>query len=92
MSGPAAHKRLNASGVVKASGGSLVAFQITGGDDAATVTLYDNASEASGTILGKLSVAANVSDDFCPCIPYVFAQGCYAAITGTTPEVTVVFL
>lgn len=89
---PAAHKRLNASGVVKASGGALVGFQITGGADAATMTLYDDPDSADGVILGKLSVAAGVSDDFCPCLPYVFAQGCYAAITGTTPEVIVVFL
>lgn len=90
--GPAGHKRLNASGAVKASGGALVAFQITGGGDAATVTLYDNPSAGSGVILGKLSVAAGISDDFCPCMPYAFSKGCYATITGTTPEVVVVFL
>ncbi len=92
MCTPAAHKPLTASGVVKPSGGSLVALQITGGDDAATVTLYDNPAAGSGTILATLSVAAHVSDDFCPCLPYVFAQGCWAVITGTTPDVVVVIL
>lgn len=89
---PASHKHLTSSGVVKAQPGELVAFQITGGDDAATVTLYDDPDSPHGTILGKLSVALGVSDDFCPSHPYVFAFGCWAEITGTTPDVIVVIL
>lgn len=89
---PASHKHLTSSGVVKDQPGELVAFLIMGGDDAATVTLYDDPDSAHGTILGALGVAANISDSFCPCLPYVFANGCWAEITGTTPDVIVVFL
>lgn len=92
MTEPAGHKWLNTTGVVKTIPGSLVAFQITGGDDSATVTLYDNPAAASGVILGKLSVAANVTNDFCPSKPYVFSRGCWAVVTGTTPDVVVVIL
>jgi len=85
------HKALTASGSVKASSGALVAVNICGAADAATVTIYDN-TEGSGTVVAKLGVAANLSDSFCPAHPIVCAKGIYATITGTTPNVQVAFI
>lgn len=87
----AAHKTLTADGAVKNGPGVLVAVVVTGGTDAATVVLYDNTA-ASGTVLCTLKAGANESAVFTPALPYAFAKGCYADLTGTGPEVTVVYL
>jgi len=87
----AAHKTLTADGAVKSGPGALVAVALSGGTDAATVVLYDNTA-ASGTVLCTLKAAANESAVFTPALPYAFAKGCYADLTGTGPEVTVVYL
>lgn len=91
MCEPAAHKTLTADGAVKTGPGALVAVVLTGGSDQASVVLYDNTA-ASGTVLCMLTVAANSSGDFAPCLPYVFSKGIYADLSGTNPSVTVVFL
>lgn len=88
----AGHKNLSADGVIKNNPGALVAVVLTGGSDAATVVLYDNASAASGVVLCTLKVAANTSITFTPSRPYAASNGIYADLTGTNPEVTVVFL
>lgn len=87
----AAHSRLTADGQVKSGPGALVAVVLTAGTDLATVTLYDNTA-ASGTVLCTLKAAANSSVVFTPARPYAFAKGCYADLSGTGPEVTVVYL
>ncbi len=87
----AAHKTLTADGAAKSGPGALVAVALAGGTDAATVVLYDNTA-ASGTVLCTLKAAANESAVFTPALPYAFAKGCYADLTGTGPEVTVVYL
>jgi len=87
----AAHKTLTADGAVKSGPGALVAVALTGGTDTATVVLYDNTA-ASGTILCTLKAAANESAIFTLALPYAFAKGCYADLTGTGPEATVVYL
>jgi len=87
----AAHKTLTADGVVKSGPGALVAVALSGGTDAATVVLYDNTA-ASGTVLCTLKAGANESVIFTPALPYAFAKSCYADLSGTGPEVTVVYL
>ena len=86
----AASLALTASGQVKARPGALVAVIITGGADAASVTVYDN-TVTSGTILAVVKAAINTTVTFCPAVPIVASKGLYATITGTTPNVTVVF-
>lgn len=88
----AGHKTLSADGAIKASGGAIVAVVLTAGSDAATVILYDNLSAASGIVLCTLKCAANTSVIFTPCLPYAASKGIYADLSGTGPEVTVVFL
>lgn len=88
----AGHLTLGASGVIKATGGSLVAILLTAGADAASVTLYDNPSAGSGVVLGVVKAPISQSAGFCPALPYAASKGIYATITGTTPSVTVIFL
>jgi len=66
---------------------------LTPGSALSTITLYDNASAASGTVLAKLTAVANgASVQFSPAAPYVFTNGCYADIDGTGANATVVVI
>lgn len=78
------------STLIKTGATGLAAVVITGGVDAASVTVYDNTA-GSGTVLCKLAVADGMSVCFCPCGPLAAARGLYATVTGTAPSVTVVF-
>jgi hypothetical protein len=88
---PVGYASATSSAAIKSSPGAVVAVNICGGADAATVAIYDNTS-GSGTIICKLGVAAGASASFCPCAPIKAAAGIYATITGTTPQVNVAFL
>lgn len=88
---PVGYGSTTSSAAIKATPGAVVAVNICGGADAATVTVYDNTA-GSGTILCKLGVAAGVSASFCPCVPIKAGVGIYATITGTTPQVNVAYL
>lgn len=88
----AGHITLAASGIVKATGGAVVAVQLTAAADAASVILYDNPSAGSGVVLATLKAAIGASVVFCPTLPYAASKGIYATITGTAPSVTVLFL
>ncbi len=92
LPGPAQHVDVAADKVVKAAGGQLVAVHLTAAATTATLTLYDNASAASGTVLAKLSAPTLETVPFCPAIPYVATNGIYADIGGTGANATVVFL
>lgn len=73
-------------------GGAVIAVHLTAGSDAATAILYDN-TEASGTVICKLSAsAANTTDSFCPGVRMPFSTGLYVALTGTTPSCTVCYV
>ena len=88
---PVGHVPLTATGAVRSGPGALVAVNICGGADAATVTLYDNTA-GSGTIVAKLGVGIGLSDSFCPSQPIAVGKGIYAVITGTTPQVNVAYI
>ena len=88
----AGHITLAASGIVKATGGAVVAILLTAGSDDASVILYDNPSAGSGIVLAKVKAPLNQSAGFCPAFPYAASKGIYATITGTDPSVMVVFL
>lgn len=93
MVSPASHVDVATSKAVKAASGQLVAVVLTPGTAAATLTVYDNPSAASGTVLVALAAVANgASVEFAPAIPYVFTTGCYASISGTAANATVVIL
>jgi len=88
----AAHADVTEDGAVKSGTGDLVGVLLTAGSAAATLILYDNASEASGTVLASLKAGANTIASWTPVLPYPFANGCYADIGGTGAEATVVYL
>lgn len=65
----------------------ISAIGITGGADAATVTLRDGG--ATGPVRWSLGVAAGVSDGIAFESPLRFKSDCHATVTGTTPNVHV---
>ena len=83
--------RLTASGVVLANSGALAGIVLTAGSDVATVTL-DDSTDGTGTVIIKLSAAANTSVVFTPDVMLDVANGIYATITGTAPNVTVLYV
>ena len=54
----------------------------TGGSNAATVRIYDNASAASGTLIGAVNLAAGGSADV-HCDGVWVANGIYVDVGGT---------
>jgi hypothetical protein len=80
-----------AAATVRSGSGALCSVLLTGGADAATVTVYDNTA-ASGTVLCKLAAAAGVTAAFTPAQPLAASTGIHFAITGTTPSVTISYL
>lgn len=93
MYGPASHVDVATSKVVKATSGQLVGVVLSPGTAAATLTLQDDPDSADGTVLVKLVAVANgTSTQFTPCIPYSFSNGCYATISGSGANATVVIL
>lgn len=90
--GPAGHVDLTATAAVKASNGALVACVLTAGSDTATLILQDDPDSADGTVLVNLSAVANTSVTFSPSLAIAFANGCFASLTGTSPNATVVYV
>jgi hypothetical protein len=91
--GAASHVDVSSDVAVKASAGLLVGVLLAAGSTATSLILYDNAEAASGTVLAKLTAVANgASVQFVPSVPYAFANGCYADITGTGANATVVVI
>lgn len=83
-------KHMTAAGVASANKGMLVSFTLAAAGDAATAILYDNASAASGTILGRLAAPAAESASMeCHRVPV--SNGIYVATTGTNMTVTVFY-
>lgn len=79
------------SALVKTGPGILHAITLTGGSNAATVTLYNN-TEASGPQaypIIKTPLGDTVHVEIPGGVP--FGTGLYAEITGTTPDVGIVF-
>ena len=77
---------LAASAVVTANPARLLGIIVnTDGTNAATVTVYDNASAASGVILAKYIVAGSANAAVVPINDggIVALKGLYCAISGT---------
>lgn len=55
----------------------------TGGSNAATVRIYDNASAASGTLIGAVNLAAGGSADVSLNLPTWCVNGVYVDVGGT---------
>jgi hypothetical protein len=71
--------------------GALLAVLLTGAANAASVTLYDNATTNSGNVLAVVKAAINTSVSWIPPGGQVCASGIYAVVTGTAPSLTVVY-
>ncbi len=82
---------ITASGLIHTGYGGVMAVILTGGSDAASVTLYDNTA-ASGTVIAVLKAGIDTTVVFTPAVALGVAKGIYAAITGTTPDVTVAYI
>jgi hypothetical protein len=76
---------LSASGIISANPGGLTGIScFTNGAAAATLTIYDNASAASGTVLAQIAVpGANLG--VCQVFPTNIkaSSGIYASISGS---------
>jgi hypothetical protein len=70
--------------------GKLHSVILTAGVDAATVTVYDHASSATGNVLAYIATPAGTTAQI-----FVgrtaFVNGLYADTTGTTPKVQGVY-
>lgn len=88
---PVGFKNVTVDGVVNDAPGSLVAVLLTAAGDTATVILYDNASAASGTKLCTLSAVTLTSARWTPSSPQVVSLGIFADVSGSTPQVTVLY-
>jgi len=89
--GPVAYSNHVASGAVKVGPGELFGVTLTGGSDAATLILYDEIA-GSGTIICKLSAAANTSTSLSLPMGASFGVGCYAVLTGTAPSASIFYV
>ena len=79
-----------ATATIRTGPGALLAVLLTGGSDAATVTLYDNTAN-SGAILAVLKAAAATTVAWTPPGGQAAALGIHAVITGAAPSMTVVY-
>jgi len=79
------------SGAVKASAGLVAGIVITGGVDAASVTLSNHASNNSVPLV-MVKAAINTTATAMLAAPVYFSAGIFATITGTTPSVTVIYV
>jgi hypothetical protein len=77
---------LTATGAVKASPGRLASVLVTTALSAAAVTIYDNASAASGTVLAVIPASSAIGTRIVVDLPAF--TGIYASFGGTG---TVVF-
>lgn len=87
----------NADGIIKAAAGYLLGFTVNndaGGTNDAVAVLYDNASAASGTVVGKGVCDAVGQSSFSITFPNPIwcENGLYLDVTGTGCEVVVYFI
>jgi hypothetical protein len=87
MSCPATSSGLKtADAAIMAMPGRLMGLQVIPGSDAATVTLYDHASAASGTVLAKIVVDPTIEGSRELVISeggIICNNGIYADVSGT---------
>jgi hypothetical protein len=88
MIGSFVYSNKAASALVKTGPGTLHSVNLAAAGDAATAIVYDNTA-GSGTIIVKLSAAANTSESHV--LDVTYSTGLYVALTGTTPSSTLAF-
>ncbi len=76
---------------VKDKPGLLYAVVLTAGADAASVTVYNNTA-GSGDKVCVLKAAAGTTASWCPALAIACGGGLYAAVTGTTPDVSIAYV
>ena len=81
-----------ADGAVKAGPGILYSFTLTGGSDAATLTIYDSLAGSGTQMWARFSVAAN--ETVTAHVPggIAFGVGCFAVLTGTDEEASFAYI
>ena len=82
-------KSLTATGVVMPQKGSYWGYIVTTALSAAAVTIYDNASAASGTVIDVIPASAAIGTQKTFTTPVPCSSGIYASFAGTG---TVLFL
>lgn len=76
---------------VKAAPGQLVAVLAVYGSAATTVTVYDHASAASGTVLAQLKPASGSTQAWTPPTPQLAQNGITVKVDGTAALAIVVY-
>jgi hypothetical protein len=79
----------SANTAIMAMGGKLTGFTLTAAAATATLTIYDNATTNSGTILDAVSVVANSSAIVEYTFPVCANNGIYAVVSGAGATYTV---
>lgn len=83
---------LTADGVIATGRNRVNAITLIGGSTASSVVVYDNASAASGTVVGKATQPTqNVTTHIIFENPVQCENGIYADVTGTSAEYIVYF-
>jgi hypothetical protein len=86
---PASKIAITATGAVKASAGKYYGYIVTTALSAAAVTIYDNASAASGTVIDVIPASTAAGTRGVLAAPVPCTNGMYANVAGTG---TVLFL
>lgn len=86
---PASKIALTATGAVKASAGKYYGYIVTTALSAAAVTIYDNASAASGTVIDVIPASTAAGTRGVLAAPVPCTAGMYANVAGTG---TILFL
>jgi len=83
--------QIASSQVVVAKSCALVSLQAVTNGSAGTVTLYDNASVASGQILAQMNVSSTqFTSPFAPALPVRTINGIYANFSTGTAMLAIV--
>ena len=90
MTGQANYSNTGESAAIVSGPGRVYGAVLAAGSDAATLILYDNTA-GSGTVILKLAAVANTSEAISIPGGVTFSTGCYAAVTGTSPSVTIFY-
>lgn len=86
---PASKSALTGTAAVKASAGKYYGYTVTTALSAAAITLYDNASAASGTVIDVIAASTAAGTTKILAAPIPCTNGIYASFGGTG---TVLFL
>jgi len=86
---PASKSALTGTAAVKASAGKYYGYTVTTALSAAAITIYDNASAASGTVIDVIAASTAAGSTKILAAPIPCTAGIYASFGGTG---TVLFL